>query len=80
MSRTVNLENPNSTPDAVEYDSITVANWLNQMDAGQISRQALTPLVRALVGAEMHETPLFYFLHYAKTASKPYLKEILLIT
>ncbi|KGB78817.1 monoamine oxidase [Cryptococcus deuterogattii 99/473] len=68
LSRTVNLENPNSTPDAVEYDSITVANWLNQMDAGQISRQALTPLVRALVGAEMHETPLFYFLHYAKTA------------
>ncbi|ORY22188.1 hypothetical protein BCR39DRAFT_501705 [Naematelia encephala] len=68
LSGTVDLEDINKTPDAKEYDGLTVREWLTKIKAKPASLRAMLPLIAVLIGTEIEETPMLYLMHYAKTA------------
>ncbi|KAM0755303.1 FAD/NAD(P)-binding domain-containing protein [Meredithblackwellia eburnea MCA 4105] len=68
LSKTILLEDPKSSPDAKRLDGLTFAAWLEIEKALPTTVAALTPLCRALVGAELTETSFFYFLHFSRCA------------
>jgi len=70
LSQAISLKDPKSSPDAWRLDGLTFSAWLEMEKAMPSTIACLIPLCRALVGAELNEASFFYFLHYARTASK----------
>jgi monoamine oxidase len=67
LSAQVQLDSPWVSPQAEEFDRITVADWLNANMKHESARSMMHAVVRALYEAEDYQMSFLYFLFYIRS-------------
>ncbi|MVM29858.1 FAD-dependent oxidoreductase [Spirosoma sp. HMF4905] len=67
LSKTVNLAEPWSTPNAGQLDSMTLATWMNQQMSFDVARQFFKVAAEAIWAADPAEISMLHALFYTKS-------------